>query len=488
MEVARECSPRVKAPAADCVTLDVSGLGRLVGDAQAIGDTLRRKAADRGLAVHVAVAATESAARLLACGRPGLTIAPPGDERRLLADLPLSVLGLLMDSGQWSVASGRGLVAGGQEASGQRPGTRGQRGASRRPTTDHQPLTTVLRRWGLRTLGDLAALPPVALSERLGQHGVRWQRLARGEDPGPLAPDRPEKQYEASLTLEWPLEGLEPLSFVLGPLFERLCTDLERDDRAVAVLHVALTLVTHEVDTRTLDLPAPMRDPRVLRTLVLLCLERQPVTAGIDRVTVTADPAPGRIVQCSLLGRSLPLPEQIAPLVARLGALVGEERVGAAALVDSHRPEAFRMTPFSGQWAVGSGQWPVVSGQRPVAGGQRGSCDRLTTDHRSLTTVLRRFRFPVPARVLVQEGAPARVTTDRRGLEGGKVEQCAGPWSTSGEWWQLSEARLQARLDGRPVQVGWNRDEWDVALGDGGLYRIYCDRDSQRWFIDGIVD
>ena len=326
VEVARGCSPRIKVHAADLVTLDVSGLGRLVGDAQAIGETLRRAAADRDLAVHVAVAATESAALLLACGRPGLTIASRGDERRLLADLPLSVLGK---------AGGHGEAP--DEAR-------------------SYPLPTVLRRWGLRTLGDLAALPPAALSERLGQDGVRWQRLARGEDSGPLVPDRPGKRYEASLDLEWPIEGLEPLSFVLGPLFERLCADLERDDRAVAVLHVALTLVTREIETRTLDLPAPMRDPRVLRTLVLLHLESHPVTAGIDRVTVTADPAPGRIVQFSLLGRALPLPEQIAPLVARLGALMGEERVGAAALVDSHRPEAFRMTPFSGQWPVASGQ------------------------------------------------------------------------------------------------------------------------------------
>ena len=139
------------------------------------------------------------------------------------------------------------------------------------------------------------------------------------------------------------------------------------------------------------------------------------------------------------------------------------------------------MTSFSGQWSVASGQ------QDQSAVGSRHAL-ALPTIHYPLSTVLRRFRFPVPARVIVHQGAPARVTTDRRGLEGGRVERCAGPWSTSGEWWQLSDARLQVRADGRPVRVGWNRDEWDVALGDGGIYRIYCDRDSERWFIDGIVD
>jgi hypothetical protein len=90
--------------------------------------------------------------------------------------------------------------------------------------------------------------------------------------------------------------------------------------------------------------------------------------------------------------------------------------------------------------------------------------------------------------VQTEEGVPVRVVTDRRALEGGKVARCAGPWRTSGEWWHLSDARLQPGADGRPAQVGWNRDEWDVALGDGGVYRVYRDRRCNRWFIDGIVD
>ncbi len=81
-----------------------------------------------------------------------------------------------------------------------------------------------------------------------------------------------------------------------------------------------------------------------------------------------------------------------------------------------------------------------------------------------------------------------RVATGRAGLAGGRVERVAGPWRTSGEWWQLADARLQPRADGRLVQVGWNRDEWDVALSDGGIYRIYRDRHCGRWFVDGIVD
>jgi hypothetical protein len=265
---------------------------------------------------------------------------------------------------------------------------------------------------------------------------------------------------------------------------------------------------------------------------------------------VTADPAPGRIVQGSLLGRALPVPERLAPLVARLGALMGETRVGAAALVDSHQPGAFQMTPFGVQkpdevagvgrrpraspsWtpctvgltsaeAVGVPDGPAppspTADRKPTRHGsmlcrlspsiarlvtvppRSPQCDpvcpaafhstpsTLSTIHYPLSTVLRRFRIPVPARVQVKDGTPVRVATDRAGLAGGHVERAAGPWRTSGEWWQLSDARLQLRPDGGPVQVGWNRDEWDVALGDGGIYRLYRDRSHNRWFVDGIMD
>jgi hypothetical protein len=40
----------------------------------------------------------------------------------------------------------------------------------------------------------------------------------------------------------------------------------------------------------------------------------------------------------------------------------------------------------------------------------------------------------------------------------------------------------------QPHLPSWDRDEWDVSLNDGGVYRIFRDRDSETWFIDAIVD
>jgi len=94
----------------------------------------------------------------------------------------------------------------------------------------------------------------------------------------------------------------------------------------------------------------------------------------------------------------------------------------------------------------------------------------------------------VPARVAVADGRPARVTTDRRGFAGGTVVHVAGPWRTSGAWWAEGAGRPPIPSI-PPVQPSaWNRDEWDVALNDGAVYRIFRDRGTDAWFIEAIVD
>ena len=279
VRLAREFSPRVEVQGEHLVMLDTSGLGDMVGDARAVGDALRRAAADRGLCARVAVATTRMAALLAVQGRAGLTVIPPGLEAASLASLPLGVLKALAE-----------IQASGASKAGQ----------ARPPLAlPAFALLSTVRWWGLKTLGDLAALPSADLFERLGAGGLMLQRLARGEDDRPLVPDPVEDPLEASVALEWPIEGLEPLSFVLRRLFETLCARLERGRVGAAVLHVRLWLVTRVVHARTLQFPAPLRDPRVLRTLVLLDLESHPPSAGIDRVAIVVDPVPTRVLQCS---------------------------------------------------------------------------------------------------------------------------------------------------------------------------------------------
>ena len=293
--LAREFSPRVQVHRGTLVSLDISGLGRLLGSPADIGDELRREAEHRGLHLHIAVAPTRTSALLLALARPGVTVVPPGGERQAVAPLPLGILRQYPPE----------LHGAGDEC---------------------QQAVDLLRRWGLRTLGDLADLPARPLSERMGQNGVIWRRLSRGEDLQPLVATGAEAPIEEVLELEWPVEGLEPLSFVLARVCEPLAERLAAEDLAAVALHLSCRLVSRETETRDLQLPAPMRDPRVLRTLLLLHLESHPLTGGVDRLALRVDVSPARITQFSLLARARPFPEQMATLLARLSARTASAR------------------------------------------------------------------------------------------------------------------------------------------------------------------
>ena len=424
VEIAQQFSPRFERHGTACVSMDVAGLERLLGTPAVIAAELRREAAARGVPVHVAVAATRTAAIVLATARPGQTMVPPGEEAARLAPIRLEVL----------EPFGADLIA-------------------------------TFKEWGLKTLGELAALPSADLAARLGAAGLACQAAARGEDRHPLVPDQPAERFDASLDLEWPIDGLEPLSFVLTRLLEPLAIRLERRDRAAAALRVELRLIgsigaAREHHVRQLELPSPLRDVRTLRTLALLDLESHPPAAAFDRVAVAIEPTPGRVLQHTLFTRAHPTPEQLSTLLARLGALMGQERVGAPATVDSHRPGAFALTPF--RTDHGDLRPAGAAPARPPAGREP-----------PLVSALRRCRQPVPARVAVAAGRPVRVVSDRRGFAGGGIVACAGPWRVSGDWWDADS---------------YGRDEWDVALADGSACRIFQDHQSGGWFIDAVVD
>ncbi|HXG89909.1 MAG TPA: hypothetical protein VNJ02_16395 [Vicinamibacterales bacterium] len=558
VKLAEDFTPRFEV-VESMVMMDVGGLSRLFGSPQDIGEHMRRAGSGP---IRIALAPTQTAAALLALGRPGLTVVMPGEQPERLASLPVTLLGdfdrlrltgarpstvaapppavqppsvsemsdvlpyfnSCLDrttqtvvaahcgGGGWmhprdshaanhsrrtrrepeaardTVHANVGAALSTQHAA---PGTSSAHSTEHQaPSTsavrgtaialkEVQSLQDTLRRWGITTFGALAMLSPGDVYQRLGARGVLWQRLARGEDSTPLVPWIPEDPFEGALDLEWPIEGLEPLSFVLGRLLEPLAERLERADRGAAILHTHLRLVNKQVHARTLQLPTPMRDPKTLRTLILLDLESNPPAAAIDHVRVLAEPTPARVTQWMLFERAQPSPEHVSTLVARLSALMGETHVGSPRLVDSWKLGAFEMAAFEVRSAECKGL-SAAGAPSPALSTPALSTPALSTQDSALSTsasALRRFRLPVPARVQVQEGRPVRVMTDRRGVNGGPVVQAAGPWRTSGEWWNDAEP-------GQP----WDRDEWDVAIGDGTVYRIYVERDIGQWFLEGVVD
>jgi protein ImuB len=413
-EIARACSPRVEQHGDRVVVFDAGGLSRVLGPPEAIAREVGRLAADRGLSVRVAIAPTATAARLLAHA--------DAQELKEVGSLFL-----------------RSLFTG----------------------KDSRPLHGILdtfRRLGLKTCGEIARLPRAEVAARFGALGVALHQAACGEEARPIVPVQDERRFIERLELEWPIEGLEPLSFVLSRLCEAHAIALERADRGAVAVTTRLTLVTRERHERTLHLPAPMRDPRVLRTLIVLDLESHPPTAGIDVVEVTLDVVPGRIAQGSLLAQTLPTPETLTTLVARLGALVGETRVGAPVLVDSHDARAVAMTRFAPGHLTGASQPGLRQAQ--VA---------------SSVPALRRFRFPLAARVETEHGAPLHVAASARGLPPGRIVSRAGPWRTSGRWWAFDRS-------------SWDRDEWDVEIAGSHRLRLARDRMTGHWEVAGIFD
>jgi len=427
LAVAHDFSSRVRRASACEVVLDVSGLGRLIGPPDEIARQLAQALVDAGEAASVALGPTQTIARVLARAETD-----HGPAHRPQAD-----------SGHEAHAScGRLPVAWLQELE-TLPAATSDR--------DRARIYDTLERWGITTLGALAALPAADLASRLGRRGLALQRLARGLDPAPFKPEGDMPRYVGRLELDWPIDALEPLSFVFARLLDPLSTALERADRGAAAVRLDLRLTDRSTHTRVLQLPAPMRDARVLRTLLLLDLESAPPPAAVDVVTIELDPAPARITQFSLLKRALPAPETLATLTARLSSLVGESRVGSPVLVDSHAPDAFAMERYA----------PEDRGLGADAPGAK------------TALVLRRQRLPVAIRVSVEHGRPAHIAASRRGMPYGIVIQAAGPWRISGGWWTDSS---------------WNRNEWDVALKSGAVCRVYQDRTTDRWFLDGLYD
>ena len=217
-----------------------------------------------------------------------------------------------------------------------------------------------------------------------------------------------------------------------------------------------------------------MLDAKVFLKLLQLDLKAHPPGAPIRKVRLSAEPAQPRTLQGSLFLPPTPEPEKLELTVARIASMVGEDKVGSLQLLDSHRPEAFRM-------------------QRFVPAAPKGQKEKLETDSSPApVTALRMFRPPLRATVTLCDGKPVHVVCPKRKEVQGEILWIAGPWRSSGDWWE---------------QDGWARDEWDIAIQSSVtsrqfsvvnnpasikstlvLYRLVHDLLSGHWFMEGMYD
>jgi len=337
-----------------------------------------------------------------------------------------------------------------------------------------------LNLWGVRTFEEFAALPVAGVSERLGQDGLKLQELAGGKTNRHLKLKQPDPVFKNSIELEYPIAQLEALSFILARLLNQTCASLNAYALAANALQVELKLENGALHELKLNLPYPMRDHKVFLKLLLLDTEMHPPPAAVVGVSINCEPVKPRVLQTGLFIPLAPEPEKLELMLARLGKLVGAENIGSPELLDTHRPDAFRVKRF---------ELKETKRKRGRSNQQSALSNReLEIGNRKCLLAFRRYRPPLRALVQAERGHPMEISAwDKNKSVYGKVVCAAGPWRTTGEWWRADT---------------WARDEWDVAVESGSkvkdvgsqvgptqiLYRIYRELRSGSWFVEGIYD
>lgn len=414
LECAGGFSPRVgdrSENGAFFAVIDIAGTKALFGPPETLAQNLLTRVRALGIGAGIAVSANLHASVALARGIPAQTVKaiPAGEEGAVLAPLPLTVLDL----------------------------------------SEEQAETFSL--WGIRTLGMLGALPEKELIARMGQAGKRLRQMARGELPHLFQPVEPAFALAERMELDSPVEVLDALLFVVNLMLDQLIQRATARVLALASVSVTLTLEGGATHSRSVRPALPTNDRQLWLKLLHLDLEAHPPQAAILAVALDAEPGSTSKVQLGLFAPQLPEPSRLDVTLARIRAIVGDENVGRAVLIDTHRPDGFRLEPFS------------VSSVQPS--------EILSAP---LRPTMRRLRPAETAFVTVQSERPkAFVFQDRRYL----VERAYGPWLTGGEWWNSTL---------------WGCEQWDlVARAQDGAMLCCClirDLLREQWQMLGLYD
>jgi protein ImuB len=303
----------------------------------------------------------------------------------------------------------------------------------------------ILRRWGIRTLGQLTALPKADLIERLGSEaGAFWDRAA-GCSTRLLRLVRVPERFVEMYEFEQEVETLEPLFFILRRFVDQLTARLEAVHRVAAMLHLRLKFERGAPYVRELRVPSPTASAEVLFRMLTTHLENVRADAPISEVKLEIQSAPPPRRQFDLFSTRLRDPNQFFETLARLSAFIGADRVGTPVVLDTHRPDIYRLElpRFDSLSAPAIAEPPEHS------------------------LPLRRFRPLQSVNVILRGDMPAMLQSN---FIAGPIHAVRGPWLSSGEWW---------------TDHDWRRAEWDVQL-DCGIYRLV--QDPRGWWLEGVYD
>lgn len=307
---------------------------------------------------------------------------------------------------------------------------------------------TLFEGLGLRTLGDVARLPQTSLSARLGARGADLWARAVGQDQRPLNTCAPPETYRASFDLEHPAETLEPLLFLLRRFIDRLAAQLRQASLVAERLALELRLEDETVRGREFRLPQPTVREDALFKVIEQYLGTLTTESAVVGLAVELFPTVAGARQSGLFESSLRSPHEFYDTVARVAAVMGEDRVGTPRRLESLRPDAVGLVAPPA----------VIEEYRP------------SPRPPLLGPVLRRLRPPAAATVEIDGERPCYVVSLPSAVQG-EVRHALGPWRRSGEWWDRD---------------AFEHSEWDVELEGGGLYRLRCSRAG--WSIEGVYD
>jgi protein ImuB len=304
----------------------------------------------------------------------------------------------------------------------------------------------ILRRWGIRTVGEFLALGRAEIAERLGPEALKLFAQVSPTARRPLKRISPPEQFLEQREFEQEIETMEPLLFWLRSFTEHLSRRLEAIHLVIAQLHLRLGLASGDQYERTFKVPAPTGNVDVLFRMLHTHLETLRTDSPIALLQLAATPAKPEMHQFGLFQNTLRNPNQFAETFARLTALVGPESAGIPVVETTHRPDSVRLHPPNFEFVP-----------------HRNFPDQAEGDGLQF----RRFRPPLPAQLEFHHQQPAHVRSSRFT---GAVTGVRGPFLASGNWWDSSR---------------WAREEWDVEIG-GALLRLF--RSGDGCFVEGVYD
>ena len=337
------------------------------------------------------------------------------------------------------------------------------------------PLVDLLRRLGIRTLGEFAALPPADVLARFGFDAAMAHRRAAGEDDQPLAPRQLPPELAVAETFDEPVERVDAAAFAARALAERLHATLAGHGLACTRLGIDARTEAGEELHRT------WRHDGLLSAAAIADRVRWQLdgwltggrgrpgaaaparpTAGIVHLRLVPDGvlADGGL-QLGLWGDAGEERERAHRAMTRVQGLLGPDAVLMGVRSGGRSSvEAVRLVPWGDERVPDRPVEPPWPGRIPAP---------------APATV---YPEPVPAEVCAADGAavgvtgrlavsapPARVSIGGAGPV--EVVRWAGPWPVDERWWAPAESYRAARFqlvlaDGRAVLAALAKGCWTV--------------------------